>query len=90
MPYKAYDLCRFLLSNTLYGKVVNAISGSFGINDTAEKNGQIWALDHPAPMGHITDSFHGSSAAVVRLSGAAIMRLFGLICVNIILVGRVL
>jgi len=39
MPYKAYDPCKFLLSNTLYDKVVDAISDSFGINDTAEKNG---------------------------------------------------
>ena len=90
LPYKAYDPYRFLLSNTLYGKVVHAFSGPFGIYDTAEKIRQIWALDHPAPMGHITDSFHGSSAAGVRLSGAAIMRLIGLTYVNIILVGRVL
>lgn len=89
-PYKAYDPCMFLLLNTLYGKATNAISGTFGINDTAGKDGQTWALDHPAPMGHIMDSFHGSSAATARISVGAIMWLLGLTCVNVMIAGMVL
>jgi hypothetical protein len=89
-PYKAYDPCEFLLLNTIHGKATDAISGTFGINDTAGKDGQTWALDHPAPMGHIMDSFHGGSAATARLSGGAIMRLIGLTCVNVMMVGIIL
>lgn len=85
-PYKAYDPCRFYLQNILYGQQVEAISGEFGINNTTGKDGQVWTLDNPAPMGRVTDSFQANSATLERLSCGAIARLVGLACMTVVMV----
>ena len=65
--YRAYDPCRFVLDDPFHGTNVEGggkvDSGTFTISVTSPGIGQVWSINHTAPMGDIVATLKGSAAA---------------------------
>jgi hypothetical protein len=78
--YRAYNPCRFVLYDTSIGPDVGSgsevDSGAFTIDVTSPGIGQVWSLNHTAPMGTVVATMVGNTAPD-RFSSGVYWRMIG-------------